>query len=129
MAVKSWEIDRETRRRAFSDGPIVRVLIGSEAGLRTGLVEVTVPPGGMMPEHDHGASEVLLSVLGGEARLVEVADATVTALSPGAVVTIPVGERVRVENPGSEDARLLVALTPPDFADALAAWPPVAEDA
>jgi quercetin dioxygenase-like cupin family protein len=77
-----------------------------------------------MPEHDHGASEVILIVRAGRARLIA-SDGVVTKLEPGAVVTIPVGERVRLENPEDEEARLSVVLTPPDFATAVAAWPAV----
>ncbi len=124
MPVQRWDLDHGERHQAIPNGPVARVLIGADAGWRAGLVEVTVPPGGEMPEHDHGASEVILIVRAGRARLIA-SDGVVTKLEPGVVVTIPVGERVRLENPEDEEARLSVVLTPPDFATAVAAWPAV----
>lgn len=123
MAVQCWELEQGTPRRPLPGGPVASVVIGADAGRNAGLIEVTVPPGGAMPEHGHGASEVALIMRSGRARLVAVADGTVTELSPDVVVTIPVGERVRLENPGDADARLLVVLTPPDFAATVQTWP------
>lgn len=123
MPVQTWEVDERARRRGFANGPIARVVVGAEAGLRSGLVEVVIPPGGAMPEHDHGSSEVLVVVLGGQARLTTVENGLVTELHDGSVVAIPIGERVTVENRGEDDVRMLVAVTPPSFADVLAAWP------
>lgn len=123
MAIQTWQVDEGVRRSAFANGPIARVLVGAEAGLRSGLVEVVIPPGGAMPEHDHGSSEVLVVVLGGQARMTTVEDGMATQLQSGSVVAIPIGERVTVENRGDEDVRMLVAVTPPSFAEVLAAWP------
>ena len=123
MPIQTWEVDKRVRRKAFANGPIARVVVGAEAGLRSGLVEVVIPPGGAMPEHDHGSSEVLVMVVGGQARMTTVEDGTATELCNGSVVAIPVGERVTVENRGDDDVRMLVAVTPPSFAEVLAAWP------
>ena len=125
MPVRRWDFDQGVGHQAVPNGPVARVVIGADAGSRAGLIEVTVPPGGEMPEHDHGASEVTLIVRTGRARLVTAFDGTVTELDPGVAVTIPVGERVRLENPGDEEARLSVVLTPPDFAAAVVAWPEI----
>ena len=125
MPVQRWDFDHGEQHQAVPNGPVVRVVIGADAGWRVGLVEVTVPPGGEMPEHDHGASEVTLIVQAGTARLVATSDGSVTELNPGMVVTIPVGERVRLENPGDEEVRVSVVLAPPDFAATVAAWPAV----
>lgn len=125
MAIQTWDLDAGVRRKAFANGPVARVVVGAEAGLRSGLVEVVIPPGGAMPEHDHGSSEVLVTVLGGQARLTTVADGAATELRNGSVVAIPVGERVTVENRGDDEVRMLVAVTPPSFAEVLAGWPEV----
>ncbi len=123
-AVERLEIGRGDRRRApLPGGPDVEILIGAQEGRPIGVLHVTVPPGGVMPAHEHGASEVLLISLGGEARVVDAQDGAVTELAPGALATIPVGRRVSLENPGSQPARLLVVLTPPDFAEQLTSWP------
>lgn len=126
MAVQRWEIDQSSGRQPAPGAPVARVVIGSEAGCRTGLIEVAVAPGGTMPEHEHGASEVLLIMRAGHVRLISAADGTVTNLDRDGVLVIPAGERVRLENPGEVEARLLVVLTPAAFADAVETWPEAA---
>lgn len=123
MAIQTWEVEQAVRRKAFANGPVARVVVGADAGLRSGLVEVVIPPGGAMPEHDHGSSEVLLVVTGGHAQLTPVGEGAPAELSTGSVVSIPIGERVSVENRGDDDVRMLVSVTPPSFAEALAGWP------
>jgi len=77
-----------------------------------------------MPEHDHGESAVLLAPLEGRLRLVEPsADNRTTELEAGALATIPVGCRVRLENAGDVEARTLAVLTPPEFTESLVGWP------
>lgn len=110
-------------------GPRVEVLIGEgeTQGTNLGAARVSVPPGGGMPEHEHGESETALvvqagriTVHGGEQR---------EKLEAGAVALIGMGERVRLENPSSEEpASLLVFFAPPGFVQTFASWP-VAEDA
>lgn len=39
------------------------------------------------------------------------------------MVTIPIGQRVRLENPETTDGRMLVVIAPPDFAGVIAEWP------
>lgn len=75
-----------------------------------------------MPEHEHGESEtalvvqaVRITVHGGEQQ---------GNLEAGAVALIGVGERVRLENPSSEEpASLLVFFAPPAFIRTLASRP------
>lgn len=128
MGVQRWELDQGTPRQPVPNGPVASVAIAAEAGCRIGLIEVRVPPGGAMPEHDHGASEVALIMRSGRARLVSTGDGAVTELDSDGVVTIPRGERVRLENPSGSEARLLVVLTPPDFAAAVQTWPEAGHD-
>ncbi|GEM_PF-1624858 len=126
--VRGWRIDAgESRQAPFPAGPLVRVVIGPAAGEPVGVLEVTMPVGSAMPEHDHGDSAVLLMPLAGTLRLVETgSESAVVELQPGSLATIPVGRRVHLENAGETEARTLAVLTPPDFAEQLEAWPAVA---
>jgi mannose-6-phosphate isomerase-like protein (cupin superfamily) len=76
-----------------------------------------------MPEHAHGNSTTLLIPQEGRLRLVESKGGAVTEIEPGTMATIPVGLHVRLENPEQTEARMLVVLSPPDFAASVAAWP------
>lgn len=121
-AVELWQIGTGDRRRApIAAGPVLETVIGARSGRPFGVLDVSVPPGGSMPEHDHGASEALLIPREGVLRLVD--NGHVTELVPGTLATIPIGCRVRLENPGDEVARLFVVLTPPDFVAQLGNWP------
>lgn len=126
MDVQRWEVGRGQRRQARPGGPVAEVVVGAQPGRSLGVVDVTVPAGAAMGEHSHGDSEVLLIPQSGRLRLVDADDGAVTELEPGILATIPVGHRVRLENPHDADARLLVVLAPPDFATAVAGWPAVA---
>lgn len=124
MGLQRWELGNGERRRApVPNGPAIEIVIGADAGRPAGVLVVTVPGGGAMAEHSHGDSEAMLIPQSGRLRLIDAADGTVVELEPGVLATIPVGQRVRLENPTDEDARTLVVLTPPDFAAQLAAWP------
>lgn len=123
MAVRQWEIGKGPRRQAAPGAPLAEVVIGADEGLGAGVVEVVVPAGAMMPDHAHGGSETLLVPQTGHLRLTEAASGRVTELVPGTLATIPIGQKVSLENPGSDEARMLVILTPPDFAAAVATWP------
>jgi mannose-6-phosphate isomerase-like protein (cupin superfamily) len=80
-----------------------------------------------MPEHDHGPSTVVLIPLAGAARLIDVADdGRALQLVSGTITIVPVGRRVRLDNPGSVEAQLLVVVSPPEFAQELSAWPAAA---
>lgn len=115
---------RPPRRPPVDGGLLVELLFGAGEGGPLGVLHVTVPAGGAMVEHDHGPSATLLVALGGEARLVDVADGDrPLPLTPGTVTLIPVGRRVRLENPGAVPARLLAVLTPPDFTAQIERWP------
>ena len=125
MAVKRWETGKGRRHQAMPGAPIAEVVIGSEHGGELGVVSVTVPAGAMMPDHAHGGSETLLIPQEGHLRLVDSESGVVTELEPGVLATIPIGHKVSLENPGADDASMLVILAPPDFAAAVATWPEV----
>lgn len=126
MAVRQWQPGSGPRRQAIPGGPIVDVVIGANEGTGLGVVDVTIPAGAQMPEHAHGDSWTLLVPQEGRMRLTDADSGAVTELVPGVLVTIPLGQRVLLENPEATDARMLVVITPPDFAAALAGWPEVA---
>ncbi len=122
--VRRWDAAAGERRRApLPGGPTVRVVVGADTDTPVGMLEVTLPVGGAMPEHDHGGSAVLLAPLAGRFRLVEAERPDAHVLEPGTLATIPVGVRVRLENAGDVEARTLAVLTPPDFAERLETWP------
>lgn len=125
MEIQQSMIGAGTRRRPPVPGaPLAEVVLGAADDAPVGLVHVSVPPGGGMPEHDHGPSTIVLVPLTGTAQLIDVADGErVLELEHGAVTTIPVGRRVRLHNPGSDPADLLVIVSPPDFARRIAQWP------
>lgn len=124
MGLQRWELGKgEPRQAPTPNGPAIEIVIGADAGRPTGVLVVTVPAGGAMPEHSHGDSEAMLIAQSGRLRLLDADDGTIVELEPGVLATIPVGQRVRLENPTEEEARALVVLTPPDFAAQLAAWP------
>jgi len=124
QGVRRWDAAAGERRRApCPGGPTVRIVVGAAEDAPVGVLEMTMPVGGAMPEHDHGISAVLLAPLAGRFRLVEAVGGRANTLEPGTVATIPVGVRVRLENAGDVEARTLVVLTPPDFAERLQTWP------
>lgn len=125
MAVRRWEQGKGSRHQAVAGGPIAEVLIGAEPDLGVGVVSVTVPAGAAMGEHAHGDSATLLVPQTGHLRLLDGEDGAVTELEPGVLATIPIGHKVRLENPEDTEARMLVVLTPPDFAGSVARWPTI----
>lgn len=114
---------RETKRPPVRDAPVVELLLGGDGELSSAVASITIPPGGGMPEHDHGGSLTVLTPIEGSARLIDSEADEVIELKPGTVTAIPVGHRVAVENPGEGNARLIATFTPPDFVRQLKSWP------
>lgn len=85
------------------------------------VIHVEIPPGGGMPEHDHGASQIVLIPVSGSVQVRHGQD--VHTLVPGSAAHIDTGERVSLANLGTEPASLMVVASPPEFASRLAAWP------
>jgi len=125
MGIETVTVDSgETRRDPVQDGPVVEVLLGSGGDLPTAVASITIPPGGSMPEHDHGGSLTVITPVEGSARLIDAgASGEPIELRPGSVTAIPVGHRVAVENPGETEARLIATFTPPDFVRQVQSWP------
>lgn len=123
MTVEALTIGEGERRRApIEGGPTIEIVRGAARDRRTAVLHVTIPPGGGMPEHDHGASEVVLVPQEGTIRLIP-ADGTALELVPGSVGVVPIGRRVRLENATAQPARALVIVAPPNFAEGVASWP------
>lgn len=125
MSVTCVHLGNGERHQApVPGGPIAEILIGDDPGRQMGVVEVAVPAGGQMGLHEHGDSESLLIPLHGSIRLISGGDdGEVTMLEPGVLVTIPVGEQVRLDNPEPEPGRLLVVFSPAGFTNRIADWP------
>jgi len=109
------------RRAPLPGGPTMEVLLATERSGNLALVQVWIPPGGGLPEHDHASSEIVLVHLSGSIELRQGDE--VHQLAPGAVAHIPTGERVSLSNPGAETATMMLIASPPEFADRLADWP------
>lgn len=117
------EIDAVPRRRApVPGGPTAVTLTAPDSSTQVAVVHLEIPAGGGMPEHDHGASEVVLIPLSGSVELRH--DGKPRTLAEGMTAHVAVGERVGLANPGAEPACLMVVVSPPQFAERLAAWPP-----
>ncbi|MGW5171613.1 cupin domain-containing protein [Streptomyces nodosus] len=117
------EIAASPRRRApVPGGPTAALLITKETSEQVAVLHVELPAGATMPEHDHGASQIVLIPLAGSVELHH--DGQARTLTAGAAAAhIAVGERVSLANPGTEPASLMVVASPPEFAGRLASWP------
>ena len=115
-------IGTNPRRRApIPEGPTMEILVAAETSDNVAMVQVWIPPGGGLPEHDHGPSEVVLIHVSGSIRLQQ--GDQQHRLAPGAIAHIAVGERVSLTNPGTESAVMMIVASPPAFVQRIAAWP------
>ncbi|MBQ0825203.1 cupin domain-containing protein [Streptomyces tagetis] len=111
-----------TRHRApLAAGPIATPLTAETTSDRVAVVHLELPAGGGLPEHDHGASEIVLVPLSGTALLRH--GGKEHPLTPGTTAHIATGERVALTNPGDEPVSLMVVASPPEFAAHIASWP------
>jgi quercetin dioxygenase-like cupin family protein len=109
------------RRAPIPDGPTMEILVAGERSDNLAMIQVWIPPGGGLPEHDHGPSEIILVHLSGSIELGQ--GNQQHRLAPGAVAHIPTGERVSLTNPGTETATMMIVGSPPEFVARLANWP------
>ncbi|MEU6070022.1 MULTISPECIES: cupin domain-containing protein [Streptomyces] len=118
------EIATSPRRRApVPGGPTAALLTTAVTSDQVAVLHIELPAGATMPEHDHGASQIVLIPLAGSVELHH--DGQARTLTAGtAAAHIAVGERVGLANPGAEAASLMVVVSPPEFAARLASWPP-----
>ena len=109
------------RRAPIAGGPTMEVLVAAETSDNIAMVQVWIPPGGGLPEHDHGPSEIVLVHVSGSIELRQ--GDQHHRLAPGAVAHIATGERVSLANPGTEPAVMMIVASPPEFVARLAKWP------
>ncbi len=116
------DIQQVTRQRApMPGGPIATPLIPAGTSSQVAVIHIEIPAGGGMPEHDHGDSEIVLIPLSGSFDIHH--DGKIQSVSVGNTVHIGTGERVRLANPGTESATVMVLASPPQFAERVASWP------
>jgi len=109
------------RQPPFPGGPTAATVILPGDSAQVAAIHVEIPAGSGLPEHDHGASEIVLIPLSGTAELRH--DGQARALSAGMAAHVGRGERVSLANPGPEPASLMVVASPADFARHVATWP------
>ena len=104
------------------EGKVVSVLgdrytykaVGEQTGGAYGLVETAVPAGSSgPPPHVHGGEDEALYVLAGEVTVL-IGDRTLTA-GAGSFAFVPRGMVHTFSNPGSQEAKLLVIISPAGF--------------
>jgi quercetin dioxygenase-like cupin family protein len=109
------------RRAPIPGGPTMEVLVAAGISDNIAMVQVWIPPGGGLPEHDHGPSEIVLVHLSGSIDLQQ--GDQLHRLAPGAVAHLATGERVSLHNPGTEPAVMMIVASPPEFVGRIARWP------
>ena len=109
------------RRAPIPGGPTMEVLAAAETSDNIAIVQVWIPPGGGLPEHDHGPSEIVLIHLSGSSELRQ--GDPLQRLAPGAIAHIAPGERVSLTNPGTDPAVMMIVASPPEFVARIAGWP------
>ncbi|SFN27717.1 Cupin domain-containing protein [Pseudonocardia ammonioxydans] len=114
--------DGLVRKPPIPDGPVVTVVFGGdEGGPDVGLVRAHVPPGGGMPAHSHGGSDVVLTVVTGRIRVADAGESV--DVEPGDSLLVRKDETVSLTNPGDAPAEVLVAAGPTDFLAGMRDWP------
>ncbi|MEV4256756.1 cupin domain-containing protein [Spirillospora sp. NPDC049652] len=93
-------------------GGDIRVLLSPRTVQSTSgfLGELTLEPGEYVAEHRHPYSEEFLYVVGG--RLVLRIEDEPVELGPGDAVMVPIDDRHRLENVGTDQARVVFHLSP-----------------
>lgn len=109
------------RRAPIAGGPTMEVLVAAETSDNVAMVQVWIPPGGGLPEHDHGPSEIVLIHRSGSIELRQ--GDQLHRLAPGAIAHIATGERVSLTNPGTEPAVMMIVASPAEFVARIAGWP------
>lgn len=106
----------------FRNGPAAEVLIDEQAGAgQLAAAQVTIPPGGGMPEHAHGESTTLVVPLTGE--LLIASGEHQEKVTQGVVVLLDYEERVSLTNQTSQPVTLLAVFAPAGFVRTLTNWP------
>lgn len=116
------EIGTHPRRSPGVNGPSAEALITSGVSELIGVLHLEIPAGVALPEHDHGASQIVLIPLSGALELRQGAHRL--PLSYGMAAHVGLGERVGLANPDNVPATVMVIASPPEFVDRIATvWP------
>lgn len=104
------------------NGPTATLLVTEESSDQVAVFQLELAPGSAMPEHDHGASEIVLIPAAGTLELSH--NGETKKLTAGTTVAhVAIGDRVGLANPGTEPAKVTIVASPPEFARHLATWP------
>ena len=87
------------------------LLIPEKGAKALGGFLVIIPPGGEMPYHYHEKRESLIFLIKGEA--IETVEGEVYHVKSGDVLSIPAGEKHKIENRSDKDLRYLEFFYPP----------------
>lgn len=114
--------DRLLRKPPGEGTPTVTVLFGGELdGPDVGVVRVEVPPGGAMPQHTHGGSDVVLVPVAGKV-VISKGEESIT-VGTGDAALVRKDEAVSLANHGTETAQIVVAAGPANFVAGIRQWP------
>jgi quercetin dioxygenase-like cupin family protein len=116
------EVGTHPRRSPSLGGPSAEPLITTGISELIGVIHLEIPAGAAIPEHDHGASQIVVIPLTGSLELSQGEHRR--PLSKGMAAHIGLGERVGLANRDVRPATVMVIASPPEFADRIAAsWP------
>ncbi len=107
------------------DAPRGYPLFSTDTGAAVGMVRLLVGPGLEMPPHVHGGSDVILYGVKGAVEIAT--ESEKFTVGAGQAVLIHADESAALANRGSEDAELIVAAGPANFADRVSHWPVLGE--
>lgn len=114
--------DALVRKPPVDGAPTITILFGGDpGGPAVGVVQVEVPPGGRMPEHRHGGSDVVLVPVAGTVTISKGTESI--TVNTGDAALVSKDEAVSLANGGAEPARIVVAAGPADFVAQIRQWP------
>ena len=76
------------------------------------LAALEIKPGGRLPRHRHGRSEVAVYIIKGEGGEIDIDEDRYPG-TPDSCFFVPVGSEVEIRNVGTEALRILVSRAPP----------------
>lgn len=116
------EIGTHPRRSPGINGPSAEPLITTGISELIGVIHLVIPAGVAIPEHDHGASQIVLIPLSGSLELRQGEHRR--PLSYGMAAHIGVGERIGLANLDAVPATVMLIASPPQFVHRIATtWP------
>lgn len=91
----------------------IRFLVtGADSNSSAAVLEMTVPAGDQLPAPPHSHDAYEETIYGREGTLTLTVDGELIEVGPGQAVCIPRGAVHQFANHGSEDVKVLVAITP-----------------